>query len=91
MYNFNNWVEKTRGLYRYVIAANVAYEIHIRYWDHATDILSAMANLYIVGDWRTHDGKNVTERELLLENAPLSACITKAVEDDAANNNIQPG
>ena len=57
MGNLKNWKEVTKGLYRYVISTNVAYEIHIKYWDMDTDILSANASLYIVGDWRSRDGK----------------------------------
>ena len=85
MNKFENWKEVTKGLYRYVIAANVAYEIHVLYWDHATDILSASASLFIVGDWKGGRG-NYTERECLLDRAPLAACIAKAVEDDKENN-----
>lgn len=51
--NLKDWKEVTKGIYRYVISANVAYEIHIKYWDMDTDILSANASLYIVGDWRS--------------------------------------
>ena len=86
MNDLKNWKEVTRGLYRYVIAPGAAYEIHIIYWDHSTDILSANASLFIVDDWRTKDGKNITERECLLANAPLAACLVKAVEDDKENN-----
>lgn len=86
MNKLENWTEVTKGLYRYVIAANCAYEIHIVYWDHATDILSANASVFIVGDWRTNDGKNITERECLLRHAPLSACLTTAIKDNKENN-----
>lgn len=86
MKDFNNWKEVTKGLYRYVISANVCYEIHILYWNHKTDILSANASLFIVGDWRDKEGNNFTERECLLEKAPLCACIGKAIEDNVENN-----
>ena len=56
MINLKNWKEVTKGLYRYVVSSNAAYEIHIKYWDMDTDILSANASLYIVGDWRSRDG-----------------------------------
>ena len=46
-----SWTEVTRGLYRYAIAAKVRYEIHILYWADDTDILTAKANLYLVGNW----------------------------------------
>lgn len=86
MRDLKNWVEVTKGLYRIVVAANVAYEIHIKYWNMDTDILSANASLYIVGDWRSRDGKNIRERECLLESAPVMACLAKAEEDDIENN-----
>lgn len=82
-----NWTEVTKGLYRYVIAANVAYEIHIIYWESDTDILTAKASLYIVGDWRQYDGKSFFERELLLEEQPVFECLVAAEKDDKENNN----
>lgn len=86
MNKFDNWKEVTKGLFRYVISANVAYEIRILNWDHATDILSANCDLCIVGEWVTNENRSITTRECLLGNAPLLACIGKAVEDDAENN-----
>ena len=47
------WTEITKGLYRYVVAASCCYEIHIMYHAKDTDILTANASLYIVGDWRS--------------------------------------
>lgn len=85
MNELKNWKEVTRGLYRYVIAANVCYEIHILTWNHATDILSANAKLYIVGEWDDHDGTTAFEREELFT-GPLTACLKAAVEDDKENN-----
>ena len=29
MNNLDNWTEVTRGIYRYIIAAKVCYEIHV--------------------------------------------------------------
>nr|DAD58398.1 MAG TPA: hypothetical protein [Caudoviricetes sp.] len=86
MRDLKNWVEVTKGLYRIAVAANVAYEIHIKYWNMDTDILSANASLYIVGDWCSRDGKNIRERECLLESAPVMACLAKVEEDDIENN-----
>lgn len=84
--NLKDWKEVTKGIYRYVISANAAYEIHINYWNMETDILTADASLYIVGDWRSDDGKNTRERECLLESEPVMACLGEAVEDDRENN-----
>lgn len=83
--DFSAWNEVTKGLYRYVISAGACYEIHILYHDKATDIMSANASLYIVGDWRDKDGKNFFERECLLEKAPVMACLGKAIEDYKEN------
>lgn len=83
--DLNQWNEVTKGLYRYVIAAGACYEIHILYHNKATDILSANASLYIVGDWHGADEKNFFERECLLEKAPVMACLGKAIEDCKEN------
>lgn len=77
-----NWTEITKGLYRYVVAASVCYEIHIMYHAKNTDILTANASLYIVGDWFDRESHtNFFERELLL-NGPVAACLEKAAEDE---------
>ena len=87
MLELNNWTEITTGLYRYVIASNVAYEIHIIYWESNTDILTAKASLYIVGDWRQSNGNSFFERELLLEEQPVFECLVAAEKDDKENTN----
>ena len=56
MRELKNWTEVTRGLYRYVVAAKVCYEIHILYHSHDTDILTAKASLFLVGNWSNTDG-----------------------------------
>lgn len=82
MIKLENWTEVTKGLYRYTVAANCCYEIHVIYHAKDTDILTANASLYIVGDWTSVKDKSIVfERELLL-NGPLSACLEKAVEDE---------
>ena len=48
--DLKDWKEVTKGIYVNPISANAAYEIHIKYWDMKTDILSANAELYIVGE-----------------------------------------
>ena len=42
MNKLKNWTEVTKGLYRYVIGANVCYELHIIYHDLETNILTAI-------------------------------------------------
>lgn len=79
--NLKDWKEVTKGIYRYVIAENVAYEIHINYWNMETDILAANASLYIVEAWHNKDGTNTLGREYLLDSGPVMACIERAIED----------
>lgn len=77
-----NWTEITKGIYRYVVAASVCYEIHIMYHAKDTDILTANASLYIVGDWLEPESHaNFFERELLLNGLAVE-CLIKAAEDD---------
>lgn len=81
MDKLENWTEVMKGIYRYVIAANCCYEIHIMYHATGTDILTANASLYIAADWyTTKSDSSYFERELLL-NGPLMACLEKSVED----------
>jgi hypothetical protein len=86
MEKFENWKEKTLGIYVYPISPGCAYEIHIKYWDKKTDIMSANASLYIAGHWHCKDGTNIVERECLLDSMPVMACIGKAIEDNKENN-----
>ena len=85
MIKLENWNEIIKGLYRYVISPSACYEIHVMYHAKNTDILTANASLYIVGDWHGSNGSEHFERELLL-NGPLCACLEKAVEDNKENN-----
>jgi hypothetical protein len=80
MNDLKNWGEVTRGLYRYVIAAKVCYEIHVLYHEEGTGIESARANLYIAGDWNGSK-KNFFERERILCDEPVLNCLYAAVED----------
>ena len=86
MIKLEDWTEITKGLYRYVVSASCCYEIHIMYHARDTDIFSANASLYIVGDWTNVNSHcSYFERELLL-NGPLAACLEKAVEDEECDN-----
>ena len=82
MNDLENWTEITKGLYRYVISSGVCYEIHIMYHAKDTDILTANASLYIVGDWRSAENNSKFFERVLLLNGPLAACLEKAVEDE---------
>lgn len=85
MVELKNWKEITKGLYRYVIAANVAYEIHILYHQDETDILTAKASLFIVGNWRCGE-RSFLERECLLAEQPVFECLKTAQKDNEENN-----
>lgn len=64
--DLKNWNLVSKGFYRYVIAANVCYEIHIiKEYTHKST-LDATASLYIAGDWYDKTlGVNYFEREHL--------------------------
>lgn len=82
----DNWYEVTDGLYRYVVAAKVCYEIHILYWRDDTDILTAKASLYLVGNWtRIPERTSFFSREILLAEQPVFECL-KAAEKDYKEN-----
>ena len=81
-----SWTEVTRGFYRYVVSAKVCYEIHILYWYDETDILTAKASLYLVGNWtRIPDKVSFFSREVLLAEQPVFECL-KAAEKDYKEN-----
>ena len=82
----DKWHEVTNGLYRYVVAAKVCYEIHILYWADDTDILTAKASLYLVGNWtRIPERISFFSREILLAEQPVFECL-KAAEKDYKEN-----
>ena len=86
MNELKNWKEVTRGLFRYVIAAYACYEIHILYHSKETDILTAKANLYIVGEWHEKGKGDFFERECLLAEQPVFECLKMAQKDNEENN-----
>lgn len=84
--NLGNWYEVTRGLYRYVVAAKVCYEIHVLYWADKTDILTAKASLYLTGNWMSIPERvSFFSREILLAEQPVFECL-KAAEKDYKEN-----
>ena len=88
--DIKNWKEVTRGIYRYVISAGVAYEIHILYRNHNTDLLDANAKLFIVGEWYEQEKDSFFEREELTSQAVISTvreCLELAKIDNKENNN----
>lgn len=86
MKDLKNWTEVMRGLYRYVIAAKVCYELHILHWDFETDILTAKASVYLVGNWTQSNGNSFFEREPILTEQPVFECLKAAEKDNAENN-----
>lgn len=86
MVDLKNWKEVTRGLFRYVIAANACYEIHILYQAEATNILTAKASLFVVGDWYNERNEHFFERECLLAEQPVFECLKAAQKDNEENN-----
>lgn len=81
MKDLNNWKEVTKGLYRFVIGANVCYELHIKIHKFDTPILTANASLFLVGNWIDEDGVNFFARECLLEKQSVSDCVERAIKD----------
>ena len=82
MIKLENWTEVTKGLYRYVVAASACYEIHIMYHAKDTDVLTANASLYIVGEWISLENDSKFFKRKLLLNGSVMACLEKAVEDE---------
>lgn len=88
--DLKNWVEVTRGLFRYVIAASVSYEIHLEHHYLDTDILTAKASLYIVGEWcpeikECKTKQDYFSRECLLAHNTVQECLESAVKDEPKN------
>jgi hypothetical protein len=86
MDNLANWNEISKGFYEYVVSTCVWYEIHILYHAQNTDILTAKASLYLVGEWITKDCEDYFKRECLLSERPVLECLEKAVKDNRENN-----
>lgn len=84
--NLGNWSEITKGLYRYVIGANLCYELHILYWRFDTNILTATASVYLAGDWRQPNNNSFFEREPILTHRPVFECLEAAKKDNTENN-----
>lgn len=88
MLSLDNWKEVTKGLYRYVIGSNTCYEIHIVCYPDNTNIMKAIANVYIVGHW-THVRENISQftRETLAGGQTVEECIKVACNDYNENVN----
>lgn len=89
--DIKNWTEVTRGLYRYVIAAKAAYEIHVMYLEDGMNLLDAPAQLFIVGEWYEKEKGSFFERENLTPHAVIAtetvrSCLLVAKSDNEQNN-----
>lgn len=87
MKDIKNWKEVSKGYYRYVIGANVAYEIFVEFWYHNTPIETAKASLCLIGDWYKNDGSSSMEREWLGRELPIQELLKIACKDNEENNN----
>lgn len=85
MEDLNNWKEITKGLYRYVVSANVCYEIHINICKFDIPVIKGNASLFLVGECVDKNGVNFFSRECLLEKQNVSKCIEKAIQDYKEN------
>lgn len=85
MERLEKWKEVTKGLFHYVCGANVCYELHILHWDFDTDILTAKASVFLVGDWRQTNGNSFFARETILAEHPVFECLEAAKKDYAEN------
>ena len=89
MENIENWYKPTKGLYRFAVASNVCYEIHIKIYKHNTPVLMANASLFLVGDWRDKNGVNFFSRKCLLSKQSVRNCIEKAIQDYKENMEVK--
>ena len=73
MNELENWTEITDGIFCYE-----NYEIHVRYRDDATDILSAKADLYFVYVICSEE-KHAMKRDKIYHGT-VAGCLVSAVE-----------
>jgi hypothetical protein len=85
MEDLNNWKEITKGLYRYVVSANVCYEIHVNICKEGEPILTINSSLFLVGDFYDKNKVHFFVRQCLLENQAFQKCIEKAIQDYKEN------
>ncbi len=83
--NLKNWTEITSGLYRYVLSKKCAYELHILCWASRTDILTALASLYLVEDFTEDKANGCFARTRIVNERPVFICLQNAVTYDKEN------
>lgn len=87
--DLKNWTKISNdwcGIYRYVIAAKVAYEIIVEYHCVDTPIETARASLYLLGLWHTKENGSILEREKIGESLPIQELLQIAYKDNEENN-----
>lgn len=85
MKDLANWTELMKGIYRYVLAANACYEIHVIKHPASVQVKDATADLYLVGDWYNIEGDNEFTRECLVSNSTVAKCLAVAHQDYLSN------
>lgn len=88
MKELKNWTEVCPWCYRYVVSANVTYEIFIEYWDEETPIETAKASLCIVEIGTLKNEKSIVKREWLKKELPIQELLDIAYKDDKENKMI---
>lgn len=85
--NINNWINKTKGLYRFVVSSGCCYEILLTHYDAYQPIEVARAELYLAGEWfksNEQNGVKITksyfEREKLTSGT-VKECLQEATKD----------
>lgn len=81
--NFENWMEISKGYYRYVVAANACYELMVIRKESKTG--PDLYSLYVTGEWRDGVQSPYFERKCLRHCKTLSECLKKAANDYESN------
>lgn len=82
--NLGNWIEITKGLYKYALTKDSSYEIHVLHHPEGEDIMEAKASLYIIGYWQTYNVAGINryfKRECLLPEGTVLECILESMKD----------
>lgn len=85
MKRLEEWREPMRGIYRYVLASNACYEIHVTKHPVNVQIKDAIADLYLVGDWYNTEGDSEFTRERLNSGITVEQCVAAALQDYLSN------
>ena len=84
MFQKEEEMDETEGLYKYALTKDSSYEIHVLYNPEGRDIMEARASLYITGCWRDYqknDGSSYFKRECLLAGRTVLECMSESAKD----------